>query len=187
MKRADRYEIIRPLFLRHDIKTFSELFDHIPASVFAGSLGKPTKRFLQLVSETDQFKIEEIAQMARLCKLSVHEMFKLVQPELTRLYKNHAVPRSRTKTVNTMHEEGKIATFADIFKYVDIKPTAEGAEVNRTRLARSKTTIKKLSFDILMRVGLFYHLTIPEILLLIENEYAKQNPIQYSRIDRTVP
>lgn len=187
MKRVDRYEIIRPLFLRHDIKTFSELFEHIPASVFAGSMGKPTRRLLELVKETDRFKVEEIVQMARLCKLSIHEMFELVQPDLSRLYENKIVSRSLTRGVKAMYEEEKIVSFSDIFRFADVKPTAIGAEVNRTRLARAKVTIKKLSFEILVRVGLYYHLTMPEILLLIENEYSRQNPVNGSRPDRSVP
>ena len=182
MKREDRYKIIRPLFLQRRIKSFRDLFEHVPPTVFAGSLGKITKRFIQLIEDADKFKVEEIVQMARLCKLSMFEMFGLLQRELTRQYRGKSFPRSQDDHVKTMYRDGDIVSFSDIFKHSDVKPTAEGAKVNRTRLAKSKTVIKKMSFEILLRVGLYHHLSIADTLKLIEAEYIKQNQLSGSRL-----
>ena len=171
------YETIRPLFLRNQITTFQELFKHVPDTAVAGSLGKRTERFRELIKNVDQFKIEEIILMAKLFRLDLKDMFVLLERELSRLYADRLIIRSNLQNIVAMYEEKKILRLTDVFKYLTIKDIATAIGERRVRLAQMKSSIKKLPLRLPINVGLYSNLSIGDTLRLIEEDYLIQNKV----------
>lgn len=78
-----RYQTIKPMLNEGSIKTFSDIFKFIKKSVVAADLGKRTTRFSELIERVEEFEVKELLMIARLCNLTIAEMFKLVEAELS--------------------------------------------------------------------------------------------------------
>jgi hypothetical protein len=76
-----RYRIIKPLLSAGQIHSFLDIFQYIPKSVVAADLGKKVDRFNDLMSRVDKFTVGELLAIGGFCKLSIPEMFKLVENE----------------------------------------------------------------------------------------------------------
>lgn len=82
--RDPRYEIIKPMLNEGKIQSFPDIFKFIKKSVVAADLGKRGPRFTELIHKVEDFTIKELQIIARLCDLTMEEMFKLVAAELAK-------------------------------------------------------------------------------------------------------
>jgi hypothetical protein len=179
MMRDERYQSIKPLFERHKIQTFQDIFNVVPKTVVASDLGKENDRFMELTGHIGDFTVQEIVLIGNFCALSLPEMFTLVgsaYPEPTIL--NLRNKDYRYEIVRANFDEGKIHLFKDIFNHIPISRVAEDIRKNRSRLAKSiKTQIKNLPLEPLITIGSLCHLTVDETLKLVEAQYQKQKEI----------
>jgi hypothetical protein len=83
ISRDIRYTIIKPMLNEGKIQKFSDIFKFIPMSVVAGDLGKRSTRFKELVEKVEEFDVNELLIIARMFDLTVAEIFKLVEKELS--------------------------------------------------------------------------------------------------------
>lgn len=82
--RDPRYEIIKPMLNEGKIQSFPDIFKFIKKSVVAADLGKRGPRFTELIHKVEDFTVKELQIIARLCDLTMEEMFKLVETELAK-------------------------------------------------------------------------------------------------------
>jgi len=180
MMRDQRYQSIRPLFLKNKIQTFRDIFNVVPRSVVASDLGKENDRFMELTGNLGEFTIQELALIGNFCSLTLSEMFTLIGKE-------YPVPEIiaddrddyRYEIVRSNYDEGNIQLFGDIFNYIPVSKVAVTIHKNRSRLAKSiKTQIKNLTLAPLVTIGTLCHLTVSETLQLIETQYQQQKLTQ---------
>lgn len=81
MMRDQRYQFIKPLFLKNKIQTFRDIFNVVPRSVVASDLGKENDRFMELTGNMGEFTIQELALIGNFCSLTLSEMFTLIGNE----------------------------------------------------------------------------------------------------------
>lgn len=79
-----RYQIIKPMLNEGKITTFQDIFLFIKKSVVAKDIGKRNSRFTELINNVDDFTVKELKIIARLCDLTIDEMFKLISAELAK-------------------------------------------------------------------------------------------------------
>jgi len=200
MMRDQRYQSIKPLFLKNKIQTFRDIFNVVPRSVVASDLGKENDRFMELTGNMGEFTIQELALIGNFCSLTLSEMFTLVANEYPAPAITHSGDRQtspindktthinnretthddyRYEIVRANFDEGNIHLFGDIFNYIPISRVATTIHKNRSRLAKSiKTQIKNLTLAPLVTIGTLCHLTINETLQLIEAQYQQQKQPQ---------
>jgi len=180
MMRDERYQSIKPLFERHKIQTFQDIFNVVPKTVVASDLGKENDRFMELTGHIGDFTVQEIVLIGNFCALTLSEMFTLVGRE----YRPPTVLNAQNKDyryeiVKAIFDEGKIHSFGDIFNHIPISKVAEDIRKNRSRLAKSiKTQIKNLPLEPLVTIGTLCNLTVDDTLKLIEAQYQKQKELQ---------
>jgi arginine repressor len=66
MEKDPRYTAIKYLLKKEDIKTFKEIFDHIPKTVVAADLGTNNSRMSRLIDDPSLFKMGELYKLAEL-------------------------------------------------------------------------------------------------------------------------
>jgi|GEM_PF-586851 len=105
MMRDQRYQSIKPLFLKNKIQTFRDIFNVVPRSVVASDLGKENDRFMELTGNMGEFTIQELALIGNFCSLTLSEMFTLVANEYPTpsITKNPTAPGGET-TPNINHD-----------------------------------------------------------------------------------
>jgi len=187
MMRDQRYQSIRPLFLKNKIQTFRDIFNVVPRSVVASDLGKENDRFMELTDHLGEFTIQELALIGNFCSLTLSEMFTLIGGE----YPIPGITAGdrddyRYEIVRSNYDEGKIRLFGDIFNYIPVSKVAGTIHKNRSRLAKSiKTQIKNLTLAPLVTIGTLCHLTVNETLQLIEAQYQTQRLTQKKTLKRS--
>ncbi|HEY6901954.1 MAG TPA: hypothetical protein VI233_14960 [Puia sp.] len=180
MMRDERYQTIKPLFLKNIIQTFQDIFTIVPKSVVAADLGKENDRFMELTNQVGAFTVQEIVLIGSFCNLSLSEMFILIGKE----YAGPAVQDNKNKDiryeiVRTNFDNQRIRTFGEIFGHIPISRVAEDIRKNRSRLAKTiKTQIKNLPLEPLVTIGTLCNLTVDETLRLVEAQYQLQKQTQ---------
>lgn len=193
--RDQRYQSIKPLFLKNKIQTFRDIFNVVPRSVVASDLGKENDRFMELIGNMGEFTIQELALIGNFCSLTLSEMFTLVANEYPTPVITENSPKAgrenapedyRYEIVRANYDEGNIHLFGDIFNYIPISRVATTIHKNRSRLAKSiKTQIKNLTLAPLVTIGTLCHLNINETLHLIEAQYQQQKQPQKKILKRS--
>lgn len=187
MRRDERYQSIKPLFLKNKIGTFKDIFTVVPKTVVASDLGKENDRFMELTGHLGDFTVQEIVLIGNFCALTLSEMFTLVGKEYpapeTKETRNKDI---RYEIVRANFDEGKVHSFGDIFNSIPISRVAEDIRKNRSRLAKSiKTQIKNLPLEPLVTIGTLCNLTIDETLKLVEAQYQQQKQKQKKVFNRS--
>lgn len=79
MNKDFRYAVVRVLLKEKEIKTFPDIFKHIPMSVVAKDLHTNNIRFKEMINEKPgKFDIDDILTIARLIKYDERELFSLI-------------------------------------------------------------------------------------------------------------
>jgi hypothetical protein len=81
MNRDPRYKSIKSMVNDGEIKSFIEIFEHIPKSRVAADLGKKVDRFTVLMNQVEQFKLVELFRIGALCNLTATQTLELVKVE----------------------------------------------------------------------------------------------------------
>lgn len=176
MLKDERYDTIRPMFIRQQLQTFGDIFKVVPKSVVAIALGKEKGRFNELVEAPGNFTILEIIMLDKLCNLTLPEMAVLLEPECPK-DKNHDNEKKAFgyRAVRVMFEEQKVNLFEDIFKHIRKSRVAEDIGKKRGRFKHLMEHIEDFFVKDIVRIGQLCELTLPEMFNLVESQYAKQN------------
>lgn len=65
MIKDNRYNVVRILIEKGEIKTIAEIFDYIPKSVVRDELGTNNKRVTRLINHPLEFTLLELRKIAR--------------------------------------------------------------------------------------------------------------------------
>lgn len=178
--RDERYQSIKPLFLKNIIQTFQDIFTIVPKSVVASDLGKENDRFMELTNKVGAFTVQEIVLIGNFSNLTLSEMFTLLGKEypvpVLPVMKNKDI---RYEIVRMNFDKQRVHTFGDIFNSIPISRVAKDIRKNRSRLAKAiKTQIKNLPLEPLVTIGILCNLTVDETLRLVEAQYQQQKQTQ---------
>ncbi|MBS1664802.1 MAG: hypothetical protein JST68_27395 [Bacteroidetes bacterium] len=174
MMRDERYQSIKPLFLKNKIQTFQDIFTVVPKSIIASDLGKENDRFMELTNQVGSFTVQEIVLIGSFGNLTLSEMFTLIGREYPAAQPNKNKDM-RYEIVRTNFDNERIHTFGDIFNYIPMSRVAEDIRKNRSRLSKAiKTQIKNLPLEPLVTIGALCSLTVDETLRLVEAQYQQQ-------------
>ena len=78
MAKDQRYDTVKFLLEGGRIKTFMQIFEHIPKSVVANNLGTNYNRLAKMLDQVDLFTLKEIFQLGSLFDINEKEMLDLV-------------------------------------------------------------------------------------------------------------
>jgi len=79
--RDPRYDLIKAMIVDGKITCFRHIFKYVPKSVVSKDLGKRVSRFNRAMNHIDEFKLQELFRIAKLCNLEEWEITKLAVNE----------------------------------------------------------------------------------------------------------
>jgi hypothetical protein len=81
MSRDTRYKTVKILITGGHIRTFSEIFNHIPPSIVSRDFGTNYTRFVNLITNPSDFKLKELYTLARFFELEDDVMIELAHKQ----------------------------------------------------------------------------------------------------------
>ena len=81
MSKDTRYKTVNILIAGGHIKTFSEIFNHIPPSIVSRDFGTNYNRFVNLIGNPSDFKLKELYTLARFFELEDEVMITLAHKQ----------------------------------------------------------------------------------------------------------
>jgi len=81
MSKDTRYKTVNILITGGHIRTFAEIFHHIPPSIVSRDFGTNYNRFTNLISNPSDFKLKELYTLARFFELEDDVMIALAHKQ----------------------------------------------------------------------------------------------------------
>jgi hypothetical protein len=85
MAKDTRYKTVNILITGGHIRTFAEIFDHIPPSIVSKDFGTNYSRFVNLIGNPSDFKLKELYTLARFFGLDDDVMIALAHNQSVEL------------------------------------------------------------------------------------------------------
>jgi hypothetical protein len=178
MSKHPGYDLVRPMFKSGNLKTFSDIFnfDLVPKSTVATDLGKEKGRFNQLIKNPDGFNFQEIRQFSALCDMTPSEMGALIESEHPRSPAADLEQKeNKYGAFKPMVEEKRITLLEEIFKYITRSQMARKIGRKPNTLDRYLKNVGLFTIKDIRAIGGLFDLSLPDMLRLVEAQYAKQN------------
>jgi hypothetical protein len=81
MQLDSRYDLIEVMIAKGNITQLSDIFKYIPKTVVAKNLGIKVARFSAMIKKVQKFRLEELFQIARHCKITRMRILQLAEAE----------------------------------------------------------------------------------------------------------
>jgi hypothetical protein len=170
MGRIKGYHLIKPMHKRGEINVFTDFFKYVYKSVVAKDLGKEKGRFNELIKNPNGFTYMEVKKMANNFEMEVCTTSMVI-------IEGHPNDQPKVftyKEVKVMHEEGKVNSLDDIFKYVHESDVAESLGKKRETFNRLLDRVERFTVRDIRSMGELFGLTFNEIFAFIHNKYEKK-------------
>jgi hypothetical protein len=178
MSRHMGYDLVRPMFTSGELKAFSDIFnfDLVPKSTVATDLGKEKGRFNQLIKNPNEFNFQEIRKFSGLCNMTPSEMGILIENEHPKSpLKDEQQKKTKYRAIRPMTGERRITLLEQIFDYVTRSEVARKIGRKQATLDRYLKNVDLFSIEDIRAIGGLFDLSLPDILKLVEAQYAKQS------------
>lgn len=77
-----RYDSIKPMYDKGKIKSFLDIFKHVPKSTVAADMGKNRARFSSQLKHLKNFSLPDLWLIGQFCRLTEVEILRLFAKEL---------------------------------------------------------------------------------------------------------
>jgi hypothetical protein len=170
-----RYEDVKMLFAKGEIKIFSDILKAIPKSVVARDLGKEKGRFDELIDNPRGFKFKDIIQLCFLCKVQITEWAIVLEagyPEDKKTPNN--LKDHRYQITRFRFNERLIINFEDLFDRISVSKVADDIGKKSGRLSELKDNVKEFFVKDIIEITRLFELPLTDMLKLVEAQYNKQ-------------